>query len=84
MGIRYDGVPGTYVDIVGDVINAVVATWAAENLVTFWSFDLFCCVISSLNMLCHLVRYNTKNGGTSEGTAYGARGLRYVCNFGQC
>ena len=30
---RYDGVPGTYVDIVRDVINIVSVHWAADRLV---------------------------------------------------
>lgn len=31
---RYDGVPGTYVDIVRDVINIVSVHWAADRLVS--------------------------------------------------
>jgi hypothetical protein len=32
---KYDGVPGTYVDIVKDVINVVSVHWAADRLVGF-------------------------------------------------
>ena len=37
----YDGVPGTYVDIIRDVINLVSVHWAADKLVrapAFWVF----------------------------------------------
>lgn len=33
LNLRYDGVPGTYVDIVRDVINIVSVHWAADRLV---------------------------------------------------
>ena len=33
--VKYDGVPGTYVDIIRDVINLVSVHWAADKLVWY-------------------------------------------------
>ena len=76
---KYDGVDGTYVDIIRDVVNLVSVHWAADKLVGLYQFEC----ISLLTLLP--VRHLAENESEPTWGLYRAGSIQHVhCPFHVC
>lgn len=75
----YDGVPGTYVDIIKNVVNLVSVHWAADKLVSALSpTNRILNKYTECFLLVLTVWYPAEDGRESEGSVHGAGGVRHV------
>ena len=79
---KYEGVPGTYIDIV-NVINATSVHWAADRLVWFLPLLSFIFFRVKIWLSSFSVRSSIENQREPLWIVHRARDLRYVRNFGE-
>ena len=78
---KYEGVPGTYIDIV-NVINATSVHWAADKMVGFRMLQ-FIFESKFFNSQSFSVRSSIEDQTEPLWIVHRARDLRYVRNFGK-
>ena len=76
--VKYDGVSGTYVDIIRDVINLVSVHWASDKLVSRIFYPVY--LLGCLSYLFSLstVRYPTQDKEESAWFVHGAGGVDHT------
>ena len=78
---KYEGVPGTYIDIV-NVLNATSVHWAADRLVRF-PLPLCNFHFQNLTVKFFLVRSSNEDKREPLWIVHRTRDLRYVRSFGE-